>query len=98
MSEFNNRMKIQRRVLSEVNRGPGQNEELCGLSEVTLSRWARANGIRDDSEILGLLRAIAEKLSFLATKSQEQVTEEYKNLSIAITRLTDNLEETLAAK
>ena len=91
MNEFNNRMNVQRQVLAIVNKQESVLEELCGLSEAGISRWAAVNGIPGDAEVLQLLRKIGDKLSFLATKSQEQVSDEYKSLSVAVDKLTEDL-------
>lgn len=91
MNEFNNRMNVQRQVLAIVNKQDPVLEELCGLSEATISRWAVVNDIAGDAEVLQLLRKIGDKLSFLATKSQEQVSDEYQSLSVAVDRLTEDL-------
>jgi hypothetical protein len=92
MNEFNNRMNVQRQVLACVNRRGVTREELCGLSDAAISRWAARNSVSADDGILALLRGISDKLSFLATKSQEQITEDYKMLSVEICQLTRDLE------
>lgn len=81
MSEFRNRMDSQREVLGIVNRSSNWKEELFGLSGSAISRWLHVNKLSNDSRVAVLLRQISEKLFFLATKSQEQVTEDYKALS-----------------
>ena len=91
----NNRMNAQRQVLAIVNRKKPVTEELCGLSEASIFRWKTANGVPNDSEVLSLLLRIGDKLSFLATKSQEQVTDEYKRLSMTIEALTGDLRSAL---
>ena len=78
MDEFTNRMAAQRHILSIVNNSFRLTEELCGLSENAISRWAEVNRIETSSEVVRLLRRAADLLFFLATKSQEQVTEEYE--------------------
>ena len=96
MNEFNNRMNVQRQVLACVNSQELTREELCGLSDGAISRWAASNAISPDDNALVLLRQIGDKLSFLATKSQEQITEDYKALSVEISLLIEDLEETMA--
>ena len=95
MNEFNNRMNVQREVLACVNNRAKVNEQLCGLSDTAITRWAGKNASLASDPVLALLRAISTKLSFLATKSQEQVTEDYKRLSTDVGRLTIELEEEL---
>jgi len=92
MNEFNNRMNVQRQVLACVNKRRLAREELCGLSDGAITRWATRNGISPANNALILLRRIGDKLSFLATKSQEQITDDYKKLSAEITGLTRELE------
>lgn len=93
MREFNNRMRSQRKVLNLVNRDQNNSEELFGLSENAITRWARINSINDDAEVLYILRQIANNLFFLATKSQEQVTDDYKKISSVVESLTNDLEK-----
>lgn len=98
MNEFNNRMSVQRQVLAYVNGRPASREQLCGLSEAAIARWASANALPADDEILRLLRAIGDKLSFLATKSQEQITAEYRILSGEVGRLTNELKNEMGSQ
>ncbi len=95
MSEFRNRMDSQREVLGIVNRSSDWSEELCGLSESSISRWLQVNSLPNSSRVAVLLRQISEKLFFLATKSQEQVTEEYKALSKDLQLLANDLQTEL---
>lgn len=93
MSEFNNRMKVQRQVLTCVNKGMNTKEELCGLSDAAISRWATQNAISPTHNILVLLHRIGNKISSLASRSQEQITEDYEKLSSEINNLTKQLEK-----
>lgn len=95
MDEFNNRMDAQRDILGVVNRQKSYPEELCGLSKKAIERWISSNQINPKSETCGILFQIAEKLFFLANKSQEQITEEYKALSSGISLLKINLEKSI---
>jgi len=91
MSEFRNRMDSQRQVLGIVNQSSNWTEELYGLSDSAITRWLQTNNIADESQVAKLLRGISEKLFFLATRSQEQVTEDYKALSKDFGVLTNDL-------
>lgn len=91
MNDFRNRMDSQREVLRIVNRSSDWTEELCGLSDSAITRWLQTNNVSDGSRVANLLREISEKLFFLTTKSQEQVTEEYKALSKDFGALTSDL-------
>jgi hypothetical protein len=83
MSEFNNRIAAQRDVLKAVN-GRGWQEELFGLSHGAIERWARQNHIGEDAPLLRLVKVAADKLFFLSNKSQEQVTDEYRETSTQV--------------
>jgi hypothetical protein len=78
MNEFNNRIAAQRRVLQLVNGKGWEKEELFGLSRKAIDRWAAVNSVDPKSRIVTLVEAASSKLFFLANKSQEQVSEEYK--------------------
>lgn len=93
MDEFNNRMDAQRDILEIVNRQAGYSEELCGLSKKAIERWISANQLNPRSETCDILFQIAKKLFFLANKSQEQITEEYRALSSEISSLKIKLEK-----
>ena len=91
MDEFNNRMDKQRQVLELVNSKHKGKEELFGLSNKAIERWLHVNEISSDAKISTILFDISKKLFFLATKSQEQITEEYKNKSLEIEELRSQL-------
>lgn len=90
MTEFNNRISAQREILVAVNHVRWR-EELYGLSSGALDRWVLSNGIQQSSRLLRLLLDAADKLFFLANKSQEQVTAEYRLRSSEVTRLTEEI-------
>lgn len=95
MNEFNNRIDAQREILRIVNWG-NQKEELHGLSSGAIERWIRANGIDPSSDLPQVVRESAGKLFFLANKSQEQVTDEYRMLSSEIFALTQRIAHIVA--
>lgn len=90
MTEFNNRIAAQRGILRAVN-GARWSEELYGLSRGALERWIQANGVDENSRLVILLTDAAEKLFFLANKSQEQVTKEYRFLSAEVSRIAEQI-------
>ncbi len=92
MSEFNNRISAQRDILVSVNT-KGWKEELFGLSRGAIERWANQNTISPDSMLLKLINESAAKLFFLANKSQEQITDDYKLLSNEISALTIKIQK-----
>ena len=94
MSEFNNRIDAQRRILRFVNGAREMKEELFGLSSGALERWARINGFDDHNPLLVLLKQAAAKLFFLSNKSQEQVTDEYQSLSSQVEDLIGQIRVT----
>lgn len=86
MTEFNNRIEAQRTILHVVN-GKSWVEQLFGLSGGAIDRWVRMNGLSTDEPLVVAVYDAASKLFFLANKSQEQVTDEYKLLSQTIEAL-----------
>ena len=91
MSEFNNRIAAQRDILHCVNSRCWQ-EELFGLSSYAIDRWVNVNRLEASSVLVELIRQTADKLFFLANKSQEQVTEDYRLLSSEVSALTARIE------
>jgi hypothetical protein len=91
MSEFNDRIATQRRIIRIVNDGPWR-EELFGLSSGAIDRWERTNSYRVPPGLVELIREAAEMLFFLSNKSQEQITEEYIDLTDDISNLTDEID------
>lgn len=91
MTEFNNRIAAQRGILFAVNSVPWR-EELFGMSRGALERWMHCNGVDATSALAQLLVEAATKLYFLANKSQEQVTDEYKLRSNEVAELTRRIQ------
>ncbi|MGB8541024.1 MAG: hypothetical protein WCD49_05225 [Candidatus Acidiferrales bacterium] len=91
MSEFNSRIEAQRQILQLVNRKKWEKEELFGLSNHAIDRWISVNRIDPESRLVGLVRSASSKLFFLANKSQEQVSEEYKAVSSEIVSIARNI-------
>ena len=81
MSEFNNRVSAQRTLLQIVNARRWRNEDLFGLSSKAIERWVSVNRIDPDCALVNLIYSASEKLYFLANKSQEQISDEYKMMS-----------------
>ena len=90
MSEFNNRIAAQRKILFYVNSRDWK-EDLFGLSSGAIDRWVVENKLGDNSCLVNLIRQAAEKLFFLSNKSQEQVTEDYRHLAGEVSELTDQI-------
>ena len=91
MSEFNNRIGAQREILAHINSNSWK-EELFGLSIDAIKRWIDTNKIASNSNLVKLIKESAEKLFFLSNKSQEQITEDYKNLSKDVSVLTKKIQ------
>jgi hypothetical protein len=87
MNDFNNRIRAQREVLRLINAKTWNKEALFGLSAKAIDRWVAANCIQPNWTIVQLVRAAAEGLFFLANKSQEQVTDDYKRISSDFARV-----------
>ncbi|BEP35313.1 hypothetical protein GmRootV59_22840 [Variovorax sp. V59] len=97
MTEFNNRIAAQREILLAVNSAHWR-EELYGMSSGALDRWVRANSLDRSSRLVNLLLEAAGKLFFLANKSQEQVTAEYRLRSSEVSGLTEEIRLELRRK
>ena len=92
MNDFNNRIDAQRNILRIVNKPSWQVEALSGLSKKAINRWILANQIDTTSLLAELIRVAGRALFFLANKSQEQVTEEYKHRSQEVVALMNEIE------
>jgi len=95
MDEFNNRMDAQRTILNVVNRRYENKEELCGLSKKAIERWIFQNRLDADGEICRIIIKISDKLFFLANKSQEQISDEYRFVCTEIQNLKQKLERAI---
>jgi hypothetical protein len=92
MSEFNNRIAAQRQILQIVNRKKWKKEELLGLSSKAIERWVSVNQINSELRLIELIRTASSKLFFLANKSQEQISDEYKTISLEIADISRKIE------
>ena len=90
MNEFKNRITAQRQILELVNR-KRRGEELFGLSSKAIERWVAVNAIDSNSDLVELIKIASGKLFFLANKSQEQISEDYRTTSREVAELTDAL-------
>lgn len=95
MDEFLNRITAQREVIKIINKQNKKGFPLVGLSAKSLERWQIENSILNESELMINLYLISSKLFFLANKSQEQITNEYRLLSKTVKELIVNLEENI---
>ncbi len=87
MSEFKTRIQAQRTIVQAVNQKSSNMVELFGLSKKAINRWAEENRVSQKSHIYTLLIEASDKLFFLANKSQEQVTEDYRKISCEISAI-----------
>ena len=92
MHEFNSRIAAQRHVLKIVNASDFNGEQLLGLSTKAIERWVAANDIQPGAEIVRLLKLATAKLFFLANKSQEQITDDYKSVSAELLTISKQIE------
>ncbi|MBD2312969.1 hypothetical protein H6G20_14955 [Desertifilum sp. FACHB-1129] len=92
MNEFNNRIAAQRQILQIVNRKRWEKEELLGLSSKAIERWVSVNQINPELRLVELIITASGKLFFLANKSQEQISEEYKMISREIADISRAIE------
>ncbi|PPC39987.1 hypothetical protein EA687_03280 [Acinetobacter baumannii] len=92
MNDFQNRINLQRKILHLVNSKIQLDEPLISLSKSCIDRWFSNNrGIKQST--LDIIVSISEKTLFLATKSQEQITEEYSILSSDVSKKLNDLEK-----
>ena len=96
MSEFNNRINAQRDALRVVNGFNLYEEPLLSLTDKAISRWVINNQIDRNECFVSLIQEVSKRLFFLANKSQEQITEDYKNLSKEVSELIAKIEEKMA--
>ena len=89
--EFVNRMDAQRQVLRYINTLTGIEEELFGLTRLSIERWKAANSFGNSDSIGNLLLELSNKLSFLASESQQQITKEYSAISEEFFMIFDQL-------
>jgi hypothetical protein len=95
MDEFLNRITAQRKVINIVNKENKITFPLVGLSAKSMERWQLENSISNDSELIKVLYLISSKLFFLANKSQEQITNEYKLISKTVSELINYLNQNI---
>lgn len=98
MEEFSNRIDAQRHILQIVNMAMQNKEQLLGLSNKAISRWCTKNEVNTDSDLVVEITKASEKLFFLANKSQEQITNEYKEISSEISNITINISHLVRKK
>jgi hypothetical protein len=96
--EFNNRIAAQRRLLFAVNKEDCWCEKLAGISVDAIERFERVNLMLPTDDIVQVLRLAAKTMQGLATKSQEQLTDEYANIEREVDELQRKLEAVLADK
>jgi len=92
MSEFSNRISAQRHILQIVNRKRWEKEELLGLSSKAMERWISINQINPSCYLVELIKTASSQLFFLANKSQEQISEDYKMISQEISNISKKIE------
>lgn len=80
MSDFLNRIDVQRKVIKTVNNSTFK-FHLSGLSMKAIERWSEENNVHKNQELNNILFKISAKMFFLSNKSQEQITEDYRKLS-----------------
>ena len=94
--EFNNRMAAQRRLLRAVNKADWWCEKLAGVSVDAIDRFARANLLTPTDDVVTILRSAGLTMQCLASKSQEQLTDEYAGIEREVEELQRKLESVMA--
>jgi hypothetical protein len=95
--EFNNRIAAQRAILRVVNSNKWT-EPLFGLSGKAIDRWVLANMLDASSPLVRQVRRASEQLFFLANRSQEQITDEYRIVQTELIAISDSIRAELAAR
>lgn len=90
--EFNSRIDAQRSILKTLNARDWGAEELAGLSSRAIERWVSVNRIDPSLRLVTLVQEASAKLFFLANKSQDQVSTEYRLASAEVTALRAAIE------
>jgi len=91
-------MAAQRRLLRAVNKADCWREKLAGISLNAIERFAHVNLLSDSDDVVQIIRSAAKTMQCLATKSQEQLTDEYASIEHEVGELQRNLEAILANK
>jgi hypothetical protein len=94
--EFNSRIEAQRAIVKVVNERSWESEPLLSLSRKSIDRWVRVNRVDSESRLVGLLLEASAGLFFLANRSQEQVSDEYRTASERIAALCQGIQDELA--
>lgn len=94
MKEFNNRIELQREVIKIVNNSTFENQ-ITGISKKAIERWVMDNNVPVNSKSIKLLYLISSKLFFLANKSQEQITENYRKIKSNISEIVNELKNVI---
>jgi|SRR5580692_835235 hypothetical protein len=87
--EFNSRIAAQRAILRVLNARKWESEELFSLSSKAIDRWVAANRLSQDSRLVKLVREVSAKLFFLANRSQQQISDDYRMVSAEVGALRD---------
>lgn len=95
-AEFNSRVDLQREVIKILNKSDFKNQ-LNGLSKPAIDIWFVNNNVTNDL-LKNCLITISEKLFFIANKSQDQVTEEYKDLQISVKNNINDLKKLVSSQ
>lgn len=91
-------MAAQRRLLSAVNKADWWCEKLAGISVNAIERFALANSLSPTDDIVTILRSAGKTMQCLASKSQEQLTDEYARIEREVDALQCKLESVMADK
>lgn len=94
VSEFGDRLRLQREVLRLIN-SLTWSEELFGLSDHAIARWADRNRMPPQSELVRRVRVASDRLGLMANKSQMQVSDDYLRAWNEMQDATRDIEDAL---
>lgn len=83
-NEFLNRIDLQRKTIQLINKYNTYTHPIHSLTFKGIDKWISSNSIDPSAEHVKTIYNISEKLFFLANKSQEQISPEYRNLSLDV--------------
>ena len=93
MSEFENRIEAQRKLIKTVNERISHGERLSALTEPSIDRWASANRRVADDRVVKILRNASKEIFAMANHSDDPVCGTYRLSAEELASLTKELEQ-----
>jgi UV DNA damage repair endonuclease len=90
-SEFATRIETQRQALRTVNSISEFKEPLFGFSKGAIDRWLNINKFLSNEKISLFLYRLSSQIFCLSNKSQQPITDDYKEILVDIDIVLSNL-------